>query len=169
MLSSIQAAASRSRTSLAGAAASDRGRGPLDAGAFRQRLMDIFLVIVGAAAAMAPTESASTPPDPVVARRSTAGGWARPSGMTKKRRRARTGMPDALAVTVPPNDLEGTPPTLLRRRMVANHGDRAAVRSRPGARHALPIPGHSHSHAMDHRRMRTSPQPEGICGEPGAR
>ena len=47
----------------------------------------------------------------------------------------------------------------------------AAVRSHTSRhwRHALPIPRHSHPHAMDHRGMRTSVQPEGICGEPGAR
>ena len=44
----------------------------------------------------------------------------------------------------PPDHLEGPPPPLLRRRMVAGLGRKTAVQPGKGGHHALPLPGNGH-------------------------
>ena len=60
-----------------------------------------------------------------------------------------------VAPQTPPEHREGTPPTLLRRRMVAGHGGTTAVQPGEGAHHTLPIPGSSHPLPLAGHGMRT--------------
>jgi len=55
----------------------------------------------------------------------------------------------------PRDHVEGPPPPLLRRRLVASRGGTDAVRSRKGAHHALPLPGSSHPATLANHGVRT--------------
>src|SRR5918995_2959343 len=80
-----------------------------------------------------------------------------------------------VAPQTPPEHREGTPPTLLRRRMVAGHGGTTAVRPGEGAHHALPIPGSGDPLPLAGHGLRTQRATAGLwsarcpeTGTPGA-
>src|SRR6188472_666145 len=74
-----------------------------------------------------------------------------------------------VAPQTPPDHLEGTPPPLLRGRMVAEHERKAAVQPGEDAHHALPIPGSSDPDSVAGRGMRNHTSHDGACGAPVAR
>jgi RNA-directed DNA polymerase len=59
------------------------------------------------------------------------------------------------AAQAPPVHLEGPPPPLLRRRMVASLGRKSTVQPGEGGHHALPLPGDSHPDPVAEPGMRT--------------
>jgi hypothetical protein len=58
----------------------------------------------------------------------------------------------------PPDHLEGPPPSLLRRRMVAGQCGTRTVQPGEGTHHALPLPGISHPPALARKGMRPTRQ-----------
>ena len=64
------------------------------------------------------------------------------------------------APQTPPDHLEGTPPPLLRRRMVASHRDGQLFNPAKVQHHALPLPGNSHPHARGRSRDEEHRQPD---------
>ena len=74
------------------------------------------------------------------------------------------------AAQTPPVHLEGPPPPLLRRRMVARLGATITVQPGQGSHHALPLPGNSHPRSLAQPGMRNHTQdPDRACRAPGAR
>ena len=74
-----------------------------------------------------------------------------------------------VAPQTPPDHLEGTPPPLLRGRMVAGHKRTGAVQPGEGAHHALPIPGRSHPGCVAGPQDEDHTSTNGACGAPVAR
>jgi hypothetical protein len=73
------------------------------------------------------------------------------------------------AAQAPQDQLEGPPPPLLRRSVVATRPGTRAVRPRKGTHHALPLPGNSDPNTLADSWMRTKHEPRhGTCGEPVA-
>lgn len=66
---------------------------------------------------------------------------------------------ELVAPQTPPGHLEGSPPPLLRRRMVADIGRKAAVQPGQGNHHALPLPRNSHPDPVAEPGMRTPHEP----------
>jgi len=64
--------------------------------------------------------------------------------------------------------LEGTPPPLHLRRMVARRWGREAVQPGRGAHQALPLPGNADPNTVAEHSMRQPRRPAGTCGEPDA-
>jgi hypothetical protein len=77
---------------------------------------------------------------------------------------------EVVAPQTPPVHLEGHPPPLLRRRMVAGLGRKATVQPGKGSHHALPLPGSSDPDTVaDHELRNQAQAPDRTCGAPGAR
>ena len=75
-----------------------------------------------------------------------------------------------VATKTPPDHREGTPPPLLRGRMVARHQGKTAVQPGAGAHDTLPLPGDSDPNSVAGRWIRNYHTiHNGTCGAPGAR
>ena len=82
---------------------------------------------------------------------------------------ARRGLAPAVrmaAAKTPQDQLEGTPPPVLPRRLVAHRRREEAVQPRRGADHPLPLPGRSDPLSLAERSMRQHTIATGLVGSP---
>src|SRR5438034_1187992 len=70
------------------------------------------------------------------------------------------------AAQIPPEQLEGTPPRCLRRRLVARHTGGDLVRPGKGADHPLPVPGRQDPHPVARRCGLRAHRPPGLAERP---
>ena len=71
-----------------------------------------------------------------------------------------------VAPQTPPEHREGTPPTLLRGRMVAGHGGTTAVQPSEGTHYTLPIPGSSDPYSLAGHGLRKRRATAGLVERP---